>query len=176
VLIIEGLGFRGGRSRRRLDALRPNQGRPWTLNPLSCTLPYLTLFILHPPLPDPIYPAPSPTLPYLSCTLPYLTLPYPTVRLLDLKALEASLPIPPPRAGSPPVCVMGGGADYVVDTAGLEETAAWAAAGAAGAAAGAGAGAGDTIVLDGAAHDLMLDTRWEEAATALEGWMRDQGV
>lgn len=27
------------------------------------------------------------------------------------------------------------------------------------------------VVLKGVAHDLMIDTRWEEAARALEGWL-----
>lgn len=86
------------------------------------------------------------------------------VRLLDLKALDASLPISPPRAGSPPVCVVGGKDDFVVDVEGLEETAAWAGA------------AGGAVVLEGTAHDVMLDTRWEGAAAALEGWMVETGV
>ena len=79
------------------------------------------------------------------------------VRLLDLKALDDVLPIPAPKAGSVPVCVMGGRDDFVVDVEGLEETAEW--------------GRTEAIVMEDAAHDLMLDTRWERAAAALDGWM-----
>jgi alpha-beta hydrolase superfamily lysophospholipase len=86
------------------------------------------------------------------------------IRLLDLKTLDASLPIPPPKAGSPPVCVVGGEDDFVVDVEGLEETAAWAGT------------PGGAIVLRGTAHDVMLDTRWEGAAAALEGWMAENGL
>jgi len=45
----------------------------------------------------------------------------------------------------------------VVDVEGLEETAEW--------------GRTEAIVMEDAAHDLMLDTRWERAAAALDGWM-----
>ena len=38
---------------------------------------------------------------------------------------DDSLPIPAPPAGSPPVCVLGGRNDFIVDVEGLEETAAW---------------------------------------------------
>ena len=29
------------------------------------------------------------------------------------------------------------------------------------------------VILQGLAHDMMLDTRWEEAAKALEGWLKE---
>ena len=79
------------------------------------------------------------------------------VRLLDLKALDNVLPIPAPKQGSAPVCVLGGRDDFVVDVEGLEETAEW--------------GRTSAIVMEDTAHDLMLDTRWEKAAGALDGWM-----
>ena len=79
------------------------------------------------------------------------------VRLLDLKALDNVLPIPAPKQGSAPVCVLGGRDDFVVDVEGLEETANW--------------GRTSPIVMEDTAHDLMLDTRWEKAAGALDGWM-----
>ena len=80
-----------------------------------------------------------------------------TMRFGGLKALDDVLPIPAPKAGSVPVCVMGGRDDFVVDVEGLEETAEW--------------GRTEAIVMEDAAHDLMLDTRWERAAAALDGWM-----
>ena len=70
----------------------------------------------------------------------------------------AAAPAPGPR--SPPVCVVGGEDDFVVDVEGLEETAEW--------------GKTEAIVLKDTAHDLMLDTRWEGAAAALEGWMEQK--
>lgn len=75
------------------------------------------------------------------------------VRLLDLKALNDSLPIPRPIPGSPPVCVIGGENDFVVDVEGVAECAEW--------------GGVDPVVLPRSAHDLMLDTRWEACAQAL---------
>lgn len=78
------------------------------------------------------------------------------VRLLDLKAMNASLPIPRPSADLR-VFVVGGEEDFVVDVEGLRETAAW--------------GNTEAVVLKRTAHDVMLDTRWEGGARALEGWM-----
>ena len=82
------------------------------------------------------------------------------VRLLDLKAMKASLPIPAPDGElkeNKRICVIGGANDFVVDVEGLRETAAW--------------GNTEAIVLKNTAHDVMLDTRWESAAKALEEWM-----
>ena len=78
------------------------------------------------------------------------------VRLLDLKAMNASLPIPKPPEDMR-VFVVGGEDDFVVDVEGLRETAVW--------------GNADLVVLERTAHDVMLDTRWEGGARALEGWM-----
>lgn len=78
------------------------------------------------------------------------------VRLLDLSALNASLPVPAPPAETS-VFVCGGEDDFVVDEEGLEETAAW--------------GRTEAVILERTAHDLMLDTRWEAAAAALGEWV-----
>ena len=78
------------------------------------------------------------------------------VRLLDLKAMKKELPIRKPPSNLR-VCVVGGEDDFVVDVEGLRETAAW--------------GNTEAIVLQRTAHDIMLDTRWEGGARALEGWM-----
>ena len=82
------------------------------------------------------------------------------VRLLDLKAMNKSLPVPKPANGCN-VFVMGGSDDFVVDVEGVLETAEW--------------GHTKAVILENTAHDLMLDTRWEKAAEALEGWMGSIG-
>ena len=66
--------------------------------------------------------------------------------LLDLKDLRSSGEIPLPRpssaAGLPPVLVLGGSDDVIVDVPGLHETADWLNT--------------EAVVLPGMAHDLML--------------------
>ena len=80
------------------------------------------------------------------------------VRLLDLRALGASLPLPPPPAGvRTPTLVLGGADDFVVDEEGLRES-------------GRAYGA-PVVVLPRMAHDVMLDVRWEAAASELESWL-----
>jgi pimeloyl-ACP methyl ester carboxylesterase len=78
--------------------------------------------------------------------------------VVDVRALASELPVPPP-ARPVPGFVLGGGADRIVDVAGLEEAADAIAAGA------------PATVLPGLAHDLMLDVGWEAAAGALAGWL-----
>ena len=78
-------------------------------------------------------------------------------RLLDLRALGKSLPVPPQRKPGAPVLVAGAELDAVVDAQGVRDTAsAW----------------GTTaVVLPRIAHDVMLDARWEEAAGTLRAWL-----
>ena len=78
-------------------------------------------------------------------------------RLLDLRQLGSSLPVPPQRQPGAPVFVAGAALDAVVDAQGVRDTAAvW----------------GTTpVVLPRIAHDVMLDARWEEAAAALLTWL-----
>ena len=78
-------------------------------------------------------------------------------RLLDLRQLGSSLPVPPQRQPGAPVFVAGAALDAVVDAQGVRDTAAaW----------------GTTpVFLPRIAHDVMLDARWEEAATALLTWL-----
>ena len=110
-----------------------------------------------------------------------------TARLLDLRALGASLPVPPqPRGAAAPVFVLGAADDAIVDEAravakrsgchtrlarshahpsrrraqtGVRETAA-----ACGAAA-------PPVLLTALGHDVMLDAGWERAAAALGDWL-----
>jgi hypothetical protein len=78
-------------------------------------------------------------------------------RLLDLRALGSSLPVPPQRKPGAPVLVAGAALDAVVDAQGVRETAA--------------AWGTSPVVLQGLAHDVMLDARWEEAAQTILAWL-----
>jgi alpha-beta hydrolase superfamily lysophospholipase len=82
--------------------------------------------------------------------------------VVDVRALGGELPVPRP-ARTLPGFVLGGGADSIVDEAGLAEAA-------------AAIGAGAPTVLPGLAHDLMLDVGWEAAAAALAGWLEKEFV
>lgn len=83
-----------------------------------------------------------------------------SLRMLDLKALDASLPVPRPSGAKnrdAPFFILGGSRDFVVDREGLEETAAWF--------------DGELRVVDGLAHDVMLDAEWRVAADAIDDWL-----
>ena len=84
-----------------------------------------------------------------------------TLRMLDLKALNASLPVPKPQPGAPnasaPVLVLGGDSDFVVDREGLDETAKFYDV--------------EPVILSRVAHDVMLDVRWRDAADAIDAWL-----
>lgn len=79
-------------------------------------------------------------------------------RLLDLKDVNRQVPLAKPAKGStPPVFVLGGEDDCVVDVEAVQELAAYYGV--------------QPIVLPQLAHDSMLDTRWQEAAAALKDWL-----
>ncbi|GIM04402.1 hypothetical protein Vretimale_8990 [Volvox reticuliferus] len=78
-------------------------------------------------------------------------------RLIDLKDLNAQVPLPPPPAHAPPAFVLGGADDTVVDPQAVKELALY-------------YGTKDVLLQD-VAHDCMLDTRWEQAASELEAWL-----
>ncbi|KAG2500407.1 hypothetical protein HYH03_001978 [Edaphochlamys debaryana] len=78
-------------------------------------------------------------------------------RLIDLKDMNAQVPLPAPPAHAPPALVLGGTDDAVVDVQAVKELAAYYGV--------------SPVVLQRMAHDCMLDTRWEETAQALEGWL-----
>ena len=63
----------------------------------------------------------------------------------------------------PSLQVLGAGSDYIVDRAGVAETAAF---------------LGTTpVFLEGAPHDLMLTPRyWRESAEAISSWMRKNSL
>ncbi|GFR41648.1 hypothetical protein Agub_g2385 [Astrephomene gubernaculifera] len=79
------------------------------------------------------------------------------VRLLDLRDMNAQVPLPPPPPHAPPAFVLGGVEDGVVDPPAVEELAAYYGV--------------KPVLLDNMAHDSMLDTRWERAAQELENWL-----
>ena len=81
----------------------------------------------------------------------------PGAKLLDLRKLNSSLPIPAAPSTMPPVLVLGSADDNVVDREGVLETAAHFGVA--------------PVILDASAHDSMLDTRWKEAATELERFL-----
>lgn len=82
----------------------------------------------------------------------------PGTKLLDLRRLRGSLPIQAGACDLPPVLVVGSADDRVVDRDGILETAAH-------------FGLPEPVFLAGAAHDSMLDTRWDDAADALEAFL-----
>jgi pimeloyl-ACP methyl ester carboxylesterase len=77
-------------------------------------------------------------------------------RLLDLKDVNQRVPLPHP-SDPPPAFVLGGADDGVVDPPAVAELAA--------------AYGVRPVLLEGLAHDVMLDTRWEAAAGALKAWL-----
>jgi len=81
-------------------------------------------------------------------------------RLLDLRALAGSLPVPAAGslAGGPAVLVFGGDKDVIVDAEALDET--------------ARAHGVTPVRLPGAAHDAMLGPRWRDAAEVLLAWLQ----
>jgi len=80
----------------------------------------------------------------------------PGTRLLDLRELQKSLPVP--ALQQVPVLVFGGDGDKIVDGVALEET--------------AEAHRAKLIPLKGLPHDAMLSPKWTECAEALETWLQ----
>lgn len=78
-------------------------------------------------------------------------------RLLDLRQLQRSLPVP---TCTKPVLVLGGREDAIVDLEALEET--------------AKAHQVKPIILEGVPHDAMLSSRWRSAAETILSWLENQ--
>lgn len=89
-----------------------------------------------------------------------------SLRMLDLRALNAELPVPRARGTNRdiPVLVLGGDRDFVVDREGLEETARWFEPRA------------TLAVVPGVAHDVMLDVGWERVARELDAWLDEHDL
>ncbi|GAX83394.1 hypothetical protein CEUSTIGMA_g10819.t1 [Chlamydomonas eustigma] len=81
------------------------------------------------------------------------------VRLMDLQDVNKQVPLSKPEGELPPIFVLGGKNDVVVDEEAIQETAKQFAV--------------DPIIVDDVAHDCMLDTRWEEVARRLENWLQN---
>jgi alpha-beta hydrolase superfamily lysophospholipase len=87
------------------------------------------------------------------------------LRLIDLTDMNRRVPLPPPsaQAATPaPALVLRGVEDGVVDAEAAEELAAWC---------GSSQTATTRVEIEGLAHDVMLDVRWEEAARELVAWL-----
>ncbi|KAL2644989.1 hypothetical protein R1flu_012576 [Riccia fluitans] len=78
---------------------------------------------------------------------------------LDLRNVSKSLPAPRPPENAPPVLVIHAENDYIVDAEGSDETAEWYKT--------------KPVVVPGIAHDVMLDTRWEDAARIVNTWLEE---
>lgn len=77
---------------------------------------------------------------------------------LDMVAFR----LPHPERVTTPVLVVGGEADRIFSPAEMRKTAA--------------AYGSEPVMIAGAAHDLMLDGRWQQAADAVLSWLADQGL
>lgn len=85
------------------------------------------------------------------------------VQLVDLSYMnkhELPLPRPPPSFDTP-VLTMLGDHDGVVDFEAAQETAQH-------------FGQAEAVKLKGVAHDLMLDTRWQTAASTIQNWLKSE--
>ncbi|CAE8624162.1 unnamed protein product [Polarella glacialis] len=80
-------------------------------------------------------------------------------RLLDLRELQKSLPVPGTKPGRLPVLVMGGSIDAIVDAESLRET--------------AEAHATEAVIVEGVAHDSMLGPRWRQSAERVRAWIQE---
>jgi len=69
---------------------------------------------------------------------------------------------PRPRRVDTPTLVVGGEADRIFTPAEMRRTAA--------------AYNGDLVMIPDASHDLMLDTRWQQAADAMLDWLAGRGL
>jgi alpha-beta hydrolase superfamily lysophospholipase len=76
---------------------------------------------------------------------------------VDVSKIRSELPVPPLGPSPLPILVLGGTDDIVVDVEGVTETAAFCRV--------------EPVIVDGMAHDCMLDTRWRQAADAVASWL-----
>jgi pimeloyl-ACP methyl ester carboxylesterase len=70
--------------------------------------------------------------------------------------------LPRPGRVTTPILVVGGEADRIFSIAEMRKTAV--------------AYGGDPVMIPGAAHDLMLDPRWQQAADAILDWLAGRGL
>eukprot|EP00878_Enallax_costatus_P004991 GHUV01005250.1.p1 GENE.GHUV01005250.1~~GHUV01005250.1.p1 ORF type:complete len:303 (+),score=88.88 GHUV01005250.1:117-1025(+) len=79
------------------------------------------------------------------------------IRLLDLRDMQKQVPLPAAPADHPPVLVLGAKNDKVLDDQACEELAQYYHT--------------KPVLLPNMAHDVMLDTRWRDAADSLREWL-----
>ncbi|URE24186.1 Alpha beta hydrolase [Musa troglodytarum] len=79
--------------------------------------------------------------------------------LFDLRKLNASLPVSPPTKGTVTLLIMGASDDFIIDTEGLQETARFYGV--------------QAFCVEGVAHDMMLDSRWEKGAQTFLSWLQE---
>lgn len=77
--------------------------------------------------------------------------------LVDLRKLNASLPVPLPPEHAPPVLVMGAADDFIMDVQGLNETAEFFNV--------------SPVIVEGVAHDMMLDNSWNKGSREILSWL-----
>lgn len=75
------------------------------------------------------------------------------IKLIDLRAMSKSVPLPPAPRGHPPVLVLGGTKDNVVDAEAVRELAAYYGV--------------SPVLVEGLPHDSMLDVQAEQVAQQL---------
>ncbi|KAK1298500.1 hypothetical protein QJS10_CPB14g00360 [Acorus calamus] len=80
------------------------------------------------------------------------------IPLFDLRKLNASLPVASIPRDSIEILVMGASDDFIVDAAGLRETAEFYGV--------------QPVCVDGVAHDMMLDCSWEKGALVILQWLK----
>jgi pimeloyl-ACP methyl ester carboxylesterase len=94
------------------------------------------------------------------------------LRLIDLQDMSRRVPLARPLSAAVPSLVLRGTEDGVVDAEAAEELARWVSGdGARGASADSAPPAVRRVEIEGLAHDVMLDVRWEEAARELAAWL-----
>ncbi|CAL8468669.1 g8209 [Coccomyxa elongata] len=79
------------------------------------------------------------------------------VPVIDVSRMKSEVPLAAPPQNHPAAFVLGADEDLIVDVQAVEETAALYHV--------------QPHILQNSAHDVMLDTRWREAADALKTWL-----
>ncbi|KAK9915403.1 hypothetical protein WJX75_008696 [Coccomyxa subellipsoidea] len=79
------------------------------------------------------------------------------IPVIDVSTMKREVPLAAPPSGHPPAFVLGADADNIVDVQAVKETAALYNV--------------QPHILHNSAHDIMLDTRWREAADLMAAWL-----
>ncbi|KAK9809638.1 hypothetical protein WJX73_009909 [Symbiochloris irregularis] len=79
------------------------------------------------------------------------------VPVVNLSAMRKEVPLLAAREGLPPIMVLGGARDCILDEQAVQETAQHYGV--------------QALIMDDMAHDCMLDTQWQQAADHLVAWV-----